>query len=88
MNEKEKDDFMKAWLPYFSDSPYYFITFLDQNIIDKIAPLHISPKLDTVIRVLMDTRPLKHPINVVEPEFERVPQRSGFTVVEWGGLKR
>jgi len=88
LNEKEKDDFMEAWLPNFSDSPYYFITFLNQRAIDKIAPLQISPKPDTVIRVFMDSKPLEHPINVVEPEFEKVPQRSGFTVVEWGGLKR
>jgi len=88
LNEKEKDDFMKAWLPYFSDSPYYFITFLDQSVTDKIAPLKISPKPDTIIRVLMDIKPLEHPVSVIEPEFGRVPQRSGLTVVEWGGLKR
>lgn len=88
LNEKEKADFMEAWLPRFSGSPYYFITFLDQEAIDKIAPLQVSPKPDTVIRVLMDTKPLVQPFNVVEPEFKKVPQRSGFTVVEWGGLKR
>jgi hypothetical protein len=88
LNEKEKADFMEAWLPQFSSSPYYFITFLDQSAIDRIAPLQVSPKPDTVIRVLMDTKPLEKPINVVEPEFKKVPQRSGFTVVEWGGLKR
>ena len=88
LNEKEAHDFMEAWLPNFTSSPYYFITFLDQDAIDKIAPLQISPKPDTTIRVLMDTRSLNHPINVVEPELKKVPQRFGFTVVEWGGLKR
>lgn len=88
LNEQEKKDFMKAWLPYFSDSPYYFIAFLDQDVIDKITPLKISPSPDTIIRVLMDIKPLEKPIDVIEPNFETVPQRTGFTVVEWGGLKR
>ena len=85
---KEKNDFMEAWLPYFSNSPYYFITFLDQNVIDKIAPLQISPKPDTVIRVLMDVKPLEKPIVVEKQKLKQAPQRKGFTVVEWGGLKR
>ncbi|OGG08819.1 hypothetical protein A2154_01110 [Candidatus Gottesmanbacteria bacterium RBG_16_43_7] len=88
LNEKEKEDFMKAWLPYFSDSSYYFITFLDQSDIDKIAPLNISPTPDTIIRVLMDIKPLETPIEVKEQRLLEVPQRRGFTVVEWGGLKR
>jgi hypothetical protein len=88
LNEKEKNDFMRVWMPYFSDSSYYFITFLDQSAIDRIAPLNISPKPDTLIRVLMDTKPLDYPIVVKEPELGSAPERSGFTVVEWGGLKR
>lgn len=88
LNEKEKKDFMKAWLPYFSDSPYYFITFLDQGVIDKVAPLQIAPRPDTVIRVLMDIKPLEKLIIVEEQKFIQSPQRKGFTVVEWSGLKR
>lgn len=88
LNEKEKVDFMEAWLPQFTNSPYFFITFLDKIAIDTIAPLQISPKPDTVIRILMDTKPLEHPVDVVELEFETVPERFGFTLVEWGGLKR
>ncbi len=88
LNEKEKTDFMQAWLPSFSGSPYYFITFLDQSTINKIAPLRISPKPDTLIRILMDFKPLEKPVTVEKLEFRPIPQRDGFTVVEWGGLRR
>lgn len=88
LNATEKADFMGTWLPYFSDSPYYFITFLDQSVIDKIAPLQISPKPDTIIRIMMDIKPLEKPIGVEEQQFKVLPKRNGFTVVEWGGLKR
>ena len=56
--------------------------------IDKIAPLQISPEPDTVIRVLMDVKPLEKPVLVEEQKLKQTPQRKGFTVVEWGGLKR
>lgn len=88
LNEKEKKDFMNAWLPHFFNSPYYFITFLDQDDIDKIAPLQISPKPDTIIRIMMDIKPLEKAIDVEEQQFKSLPKRNGFTVVEWGGLKR
>ena len=88
LNVKEKADFMETWIAYFSASPYYFITFLDQSVIDKIAPLQISPKPDTVIRILMDIKPLEKPVVVEEQKLKQTPQRKGFTMVEWGGLKR
>ena len=88
LNQKETADFLEAWLPYFSDSPYYFITFIHQEIIEKIAPLEISPKPDTIIRILMDYKPLEKPAVVPPLELQAPPQRKGFTVVEWGGLRR
>jgi hypothetical protein len=88
LNQKETTDFLEAWLPYFSDSPYYFITFINQEVIDRIAPLEISPKPDTVIRILMDYKPLKQPVVVSQLKLQDPPDREGFTVVEWGGLKR
>ncbi len=67
---------------------FYFITFIDQEAIDKLAPLEISPSPDTLIRVLMDFKPLEKPIVVPPLELQAVPQREGFTVVEWGGLRQ
>ena len=55
--------------------------------VDDLAPLSISPKPDTVIRILMDFMPLQRPI-LVEGFNIRTPVRKGFTVVEWGGVLR
>ena len=46
--------------------------------------LEIEPKPDSVIRILMDYKPLSKPIEVVEQKIT-TPERDGFTVVEWGG---
>lgn len=85
LNDQEISDFEDFWLPKFGASPYYFITFMGNRVMDKIAPLNITPKPDTVIRVLMDFAPLDKPISVKGFEI-KAPARTGFTVVEWGGV--
>jgi hypothetical protein len=80
-------DFKEFWLPRMQDAPYYFVTFLGNRAMDELAPLSVNPSPDSVIRVLMDFSPLAEP-KAVEPFSIRTPARTGFTVVEWGGVIR
>ncbi len=85
LNEREANEFIIYWLPILESSPYnliYFKTIAEQ---DKNMPLYISPKPDTVIRVMMAFKNLNEPIEVEEQVLPQTPQRNGFTVVEWGG---
>jgi hypothetical protein len=84
---KEVFDFKEYWLPKMlaENKPYYFVTFVSQNMIEKIAPLEINPKPDTTIRVLMDYKGLDEKIDA--PGYDiKTPERKGFTAVEWGGM--
>lgn len=86
LNKREIEDFIQFWKPILNKKPYYLISFYDQKVIDEMAPLSISPKPDTIIRVFFDSRPLDEPIQIQEQRL--VPaQRSGFSVIEWGGMK-
>ena len=85
LNEREANEFIIYWLPKLESSPYNFIYFKTIAEQDKNMPLYISPKPDTVIRVMMAFKNLKEPINVTEQILPETPQRNGFTVVEWGG---
>jgi len=87
LNKKESADFIEFWEPKMQDSPYYFVSFYGNAVMDQIAPLNISPKPDTVIRILMDFEPLAKPIGVKGYDI-KTPARKGFTVVEWGGVLR
>lgn len=87
LNQKERSDFLEFWEPRMTGAPYFFVTFMGNQTMDQIAPLTISPKPDTVIRVLMDFLPLPAPISVESYDI-RTPVRKGFTVVEWGGVLR
>lgn len=85
LNEREANEFIIYWLPRLESSPYnliYFKTIAEQ---DKNMPLYISPKPDTIIRVMMAFKNLNEPIKVTEQILPPIPQRNGFTVVEWGG---
>ena len=88
LNERGSKDFRDAWLPRFHDAPYYFITFLSRETIDRLAPLVVNPEPDVVIRVLMDFRPLWTREPVKAAVLPAPPTRRGFTVVEWGGILR
>lgn len=49
-------------------------------------PLKIMPTPDTLIRVMMEFKGLKKPINLENQKLEKV-ERNGYTVVEWGGTE-
>lgn len=87
LNQKEQADFIEFWEPRMTGAPYFFVTFLGNKAMDAIAPLTIVPKPDSVIRILMDFLPLRKP-TAVEGYDIKTPKRTGFTVVEWGGVLR
>ena len=87
LNAREISDFLEFWLPRMQAKPYYFITFLGTAEMDRLAPLSISPKPDTIIRVLMDFTPLDAPRPAIGYEIS-APTRNGFTIIEWGGVLR
>lgn len=86
LTTQEKADFMEYWVSRMLnfDEPYFYITFVGTQDFNKVAPLDITPKPDTLIRVFMYFDPVNTPFQVKEQTLSSV-QRRGFTVVEWGG---
>ncbi|MBU2566741.1 hypothetical protein KKG46_04240, partial [Patescibacteria group bacterium] len=83
LNTTEKTEFMDFWVPLMTDSPYYRISFLVEDW-NQAAPLFVSPKPDTYIRIFMDWEKLDAPMDIQAPTINP-PERQGFTLVEWGG---
>ena len=86
LTERESNEFIIYWLPILQENEYNYIRFVEQAEIDAKMPLDINPKPDTLIRVLMVYKGLDNPINVQYQELV-TPNRVGFVVVEWGGVK-
>ena len=88
LNKLEIAEFKEAWIDELTIDEYCFIGFYDQKTINQYAPINTQPQPETLIRVLMDYKPLDQFKEVEKPSQVITPQRKGFTVVEWGGLKR
>jgi len=83
---QEMKDFIEFWEPRMLDNPepFFFINFMGTREFNTIAPLHITPAPDVLIRVFMYFDPVSVPYAVTGQRLNAVP-RHGFTVFEWGG---
>lgn len=86
LNYKEANEFIVFWLPILEQSEYNLIYFASDDYTDH-AQLNITPQPDNIIRVMMGYVPLDTPIDFPQQVLPEVPDRSGFTAVEWGGTR-
>ena len=86
LNYKERNEFIMYWLPKLEKNKYNYIRFQTQDEINNNMELYIDPKPDTIIRVRMDYKALDKKIKVKIQELTKL-ERSGYTVVEWGGTE-
>lgn len=87
LNKKEIDDFVEFWIDHIPNDPYVRISWIDTPGMNRLAPLYISERIDTSIRVFIDMEGLDRPIDIPEQVLIG-KERLGFTLVEWGGLAR
>jgi hypothetical protein len=85
LNRREANEFIVYWLPQMEQNPYNIISF-QTDAYTNAAELKVSPEPDTLIRVFMSWKKADSYISLPEQGFSAV-QRSGFTVVEWGGTE-
>ena len=86
LNKMEINEFIVYWIDKLENNKYNYIRFRNTKEVNNYMPLEFSKEPDTLIRIIMDYKPLKEKINVKEQVLEK-NTRSGFTVVEWGGRK-
>lgn len=87
LNEREAEEFIVYWLPQMENNKYNLIRFETVEEQNENMSLNITPKPDTVIRVMMDWKAIDESINVSEQKLI-TPERNWFTVVEWWGSPR
>ncbi len=85
LNRREANEFIVYWLPLMQENPYNIISFQTEVYTDA-AKLQIDPAPDTLIRVFMAWQGSDTYVAIEEQELT-APERTGFTVVEWGGTE-
>ena len=86
LNYKERNEFIMYWLPKLEKNKYNYIRFMTKEEIDNNMKLIIDPEPDTLIRVMMEYKPLTKKLKIKEQNLTPV-SREGYTVVEWGGTE-
>ena len=86
LNDREINEFIIYWIDKLENNKYNYIRFRCTEEVNNYMALEFNEKPDTLIRIIMDYKPLNEKINVKEQELEKAT-RNGFTIVEWGGRK-
>lgn len=86
LKDNEIEDYWVDTKPRVKPSPYYFVSLIDRSEIDRVLPMEVNPKPDTIIRNMTYILPLSSPFSPQPLEGEKLiaPQRKGFTVLENG----
>lgn len=88
LTNSEINDYWQDTKPRVKSSPYYFVSLIDRSEIDRVLPMEVNPKPDTIIRNMTYILPLSQApsmsIMPLEEEKLKAPERKGFTVLENG----
>lgn len=85
LDRREANEFIVFWLEKMQDNPYNVIAFQTEAY-TRAAEMEITPQPDTLIRVFMAWYPSQTWVKLPAQTLT-APQRTGFTVVEWGGAE-
>ena len=85
LTRREANEFIVYWLPRMEPNPYNLIAFQSEAY-EASARLTVTPEPDSVLRVFMAWKPLEAPTDLPAQDLPAI-QRTGFTVVEWGGAE-
>ena len=85
LSRREANEFIVYWLPLMEQNPYNVISFQTACYTNS-AQLEVTPAPDTVIRVFMTWYAADGMLRLLPQKLE-TPERTGFTVVEWGGTE-
>jgi len=85
LTRREANEFIVFWLPMMEVNPYNLIAF-QTDVYTEAAKLTVNPAPDTLLRVFMAWKSAEEFVELPEQELS-APERTGFTVVEWGGTE-
>lgn len=87
LNASEQADFMEYWMPLLKElkKPYIVFSLLAESEKERIDGVKMNPQPDVFINFIAYFKGVDMPIAIEPLVFPSVPERHGFTAVEWGG---
>ncbi len=90
LNEHESTDFITYWAPRLMAKEYATIQFLLNDDYDSFfGDISSSTPLDFKLRIgmLFKVHGQKPTFKVIQPSYENIEKRHGFSLIEWGGVE-
>lgn len=88
-NDQEKQDFITYWYPRMQIHKKLLVRFLLNEAYAAIAPLHVTPPPDNMLRLFMIWSPVSGDFTISSSGRDIPPfSRKGLTLVEWGGSEQ
>ncbi|MFI5204360.1 MAG: hypothetical protein ACHQF2_07670, partial [Flavobacteriales bacterium] len=88
LTSKEQQDFITYWYPQMAANDKNLVRFLVNDECNTVSTMQIMPEPDHVLRVYMVWMNAEgKDESSLQPQTFPTFTRSGFTVVEWGGMK-
>ncbi len=85
LNNKERNEFIMYWLPILEKNKKNLVYFELTSERNKYSNINISPKPDSMLRIAIHIKKVNSIINIKEEKLTKF-NRTGFSVVEWGGV--
>lgn len=85
LNAREKNEFIMYWLPILETNEKSLVYFEQTNEREHSNKLKITPTPDSMLRVSIHIKKVNEKVNIKEQRLETF-KRTGFSVVEWGGM--
>ena len=84
LNDTEKTDFITFWGPQLTEEKY-LVKFVQQENCDQLASYEFTVEPESILRLYVTFEPIYGSIEVPAQELISI-ERTGFTIVEWGGM--
>lgn len=81
---READEFIMFWLPILEENEHSLVYFEQTEERNEECPLSYSVTPDTVLRMIIHIKKVDVAQDIIPQELKTI-NRTGFTVVEWGG---
>jgi heme/copper-type cytochrome/quinol oxidase subunit 2 len=85
LNDCERNEFIMYWLPVLENNGRSLVYFELTDEVETYNKINISPKPDSLLRVIIHVKKVNSKINITEEKLTHF-NRNGFVAVEWGGV--
>ncbi len=85
LNDREIADFIEYWTPRLSEGEDYMMYPQEEALVEELMPMEVNPRPENLLRLWFIFEQEESPADTMAISEIHPVDRSGYTVIEWGG---